>query len=289
MITGEDDDEEEKDKSFFGIKMTKKQWNATKFPMKSFISDLLSPLPITDEIVVSGFDMLMERYPMISDDEIKKQVQDRNEARLLKGDEPMDSKQEAKFIEQLKLQNTYSVAFNRESLGKSLGVAGIAIDTYLELSEMTRMAYTGEFEDDMGYGPKTKHLTKEGQELVKDAIPWMLAYSTGLVPKDVGVVARKVVSAAKKDAISESKNEGITNLKKELGRTPKAWEESLVLNTTKKVNTITDAIAFAERFGGLTERQGKEFAKLIELTGDYGYMDLKRIQDNETADQILKK
>jgi hypothetical protein len=61
------------------------------------------------------------------------------------------------------------------------------------------------------------------------------------------------------------------------------------MNTTKKVPTLVEAIKFAERFGGLTESQGKEYAKLIEITGDYGYLDLKRIQEGETADQILKK
>jgi hypothetical protein len=141
----------------------------------------------------------------------------------------------------------------------------------------------------MGFGPKKKYISKKDQELVKWTLLPMVLYSTGLVPKDAGVVSRKVVSTVKKRSISETKLNSTNELKTELGRKPKDWEESLVMNTTKKVPTLVEAIKFAERFGGLTESQGKEYAKLIEITGDYGYLDLKRIQEGETADQILKK
>jgi hypothetical protein len=289
MITGEDDEEEKKERSFFGIKMTNKQWNATKFPVKSLISDILSPFPLFDDAVVLGFDKLMSNFPMISDEDIKQAIQDQNDARMLKGGEPMDAEQETNFVKALKSKNTYAVTFQNESIGRQYGVPGIAFDTYTELAEMSRLAYTGEFEDDMGYGPKLKHISKKDQEIVKWTLLPMMLYSTGLVPKDAGVVSRKVVNTVKKRAISDNKFKNVGYLKDELGRKPKDWEESLVMNTTKKIPTLVDAIKFAERFGGLTESQGKEYAKLIELTGDYGYMDLKRIQANETADQIIKK
>lgn len=288
-ITGEDDEEEKKERSFFGIKMTNKEWNATKFPVKSLVSDVISPFPLFDDAVVFGFDELMSNFPMISDEDIKKAIQDQNDARALKGQEPMDAEQEANLIQSLKDKNTYKVTFQKESLGRQYGVPGIAFDTYTELAEMAQLAYTGEFEDDMGFGPKKKYISKKDQELVKWSLIPMVLYSTGLVPKDAGVVARKVVNTVKKRSISETKFNNTNELKKELGRKPKDWEESLVMNTTKKVPTLVEAIKFAERFGGLTESQGKEYAKLIEITGDYGYLDLKRIQDGETADQILKK
>jgi hypothetical protein len=288
-ITGEDDEEEKKERSFFGIKMTKKEWNATKFPVKSLVSDILSPFPLFDDAVVFGFDELMSNFPMISKEDIDKAIQDQNDARALKGQDPMDAEQEANLIKNLKDKNTYAVTFQKESLGRQYGVPGIAFDTYTELADMAQLAYTGEFEDDMGFGPKKKYISKKDQELVKWTLLPMVLYSTGLVPKDAGVVSRKVVSTVKKRSISETKFNNTNELKTELGRKPKAWEESLVMNTTKKVPTIVEAIKFAERFGGLTESQGKEYAKLIEITGDYGYLDLKRIQEGETADQILKK
>jgi hypothetical protein len=288
-IAGEDDEEEKKERSFFGIKMTKKQWNATKFPVKSFVSDLISPLPLTDDLVTFGFDKLMENFPMITQEEINQSIKDQNDARALKGQDPMDAEMEANFINELKKQNTYSVTFKTDGAGRAYGVPGIAFDTYMELADIAKMATTGEFVEDIGYGPKTKHLSKNDQELVKYVTIPMVLYATGLVPKDFGTVARKVVNTVKKRSINDNKFNNVSALKDELGRKPKEWEESLVMNTQKKLPTIIEAIQFAERFGGLTEIQGKEFAKYIELTGDYGYLDLKRIQEGETADQILKK
>ena len=288
-ITGEDDEEEKKERSFFGIKMTKKQWNATKFPVKSLISDVLSPFPLFDDAVVLGFDKLMSNFPMISDEDIKQAIQDQNDARMLKGGEPMDAEQEANFVKALKSKNTYAVTFQNESLGRQYGVPGIAFDTYTELAEMSRLAYTGEFEDDMGYGPKLKHISKSDQEIVKWTLLPMMMYSTGLLPKDAGVVSRKVVNTIKKRAISDTKFKNVGYLKEELGRKPKEWEESLVMNTTKKVPTIVEAIKFAEKWAKLTESEEKEYAKYFMKTGDYNYLDLKRIEDGETADQILKK
>jgi hypothetical protein len=288
-IAGEDDEEEKKERSFFGIKMTKKQWNATKFPVKSFVSDLISPLPLTDDLVTFGFDKLMANFPMITQEEINQSIKDQNDARALKGQDPMDAEMEANFIEKLKQQNTYSVTFKTDGAGRAYGVPGIAFDTYMELADMAKMATTGEFIEDIGYGPKTKHLSKNDQELVKYMTIPMVLYTTGLVPKDFGTVARKVVNTAKKRSINDNKFKNISALKDELGRKPKEWEESLVMDTQKKLPTIIETIQFAERFGGLTESQGKEFAKLIELSGDYNYFNLKRIQEGETADQILKK
>jgi hypothetical protein len=289
LITGDDEEEEKKERSFLGIKMTKKEWSATKFPVKSFVSDLLSPLPLTDDLVTFGFDKMMENFPMITQEEITQSIKDQNDARALRGQEPMNAEQEANFTEKLKQQNTYSVTFKTDAAGRAYGVPGIAFDTYMELAEMSRMAVTGEFTEDIGYGPKTKYLTKEGQELVKYMTIPMALYSTGLVPKDFGTVARKVVNSTKRKAISETKNKNIGLLKEELGRKPNEWEKDLVINTDKRLTGLVDAIKFADRFGGLTPEQGAEYVKLIEKTGDYDYLKLKRIQDGETADQILKK
>ena len=114
-ITGEDDEEEKKERSFFGIKITKKEWNATKFPVKSLVSDIVSPFPLFDDAVVFGFDELMSNFPMISDEDIKKAIQDQNDARALKGQDPMDAEQEANLIKNLKDKNTYKVTFQKKA------------------------------------------------------------------------------------------------------------------------------------------------------------------------------
>jgi hypothetical protein len=287
-IVGDDEEEEKKERSFFGIKMTKKEWNATKFPVKSFISDLLSPLPLTDDLVTFGFDKMMERFPMITQEEITQSIEDQNAIRSLRGQEPMNDEQKANFTEKLKQQNTYSVTFKTDGAGRAYGVPGIAFDTYMELADMGRMAVTGEFTEDIGYGPKTKYLTKEGQELVKYMTIPMVLYSTGLVPKDFGTVARKVVSSAKKKAISETKNKNIGLLKEELGRKPNEWEKNLVINTDKRLTGLVDAIKFAETYANLTPAQGEEYVKVLKEYSDYDFFILKALENNIKAEDIIK-
>jgi hypothetical protein len=287
-IVGDDEEEEKKERSFFGIKMTKKEWNATKFPVKSFVSDLLSPLPLTDDLVTFGFDKMMENFPMITQEEITQSIEDQNAIRSLRGQEPMNAEQEANFTEKLKQQNTYSVTFKTDGAGRAYGVPGIAFDTYMELAEMGRMAVTGEFTEDIGYGPKTKYLTKEGQELVKYMTIPMVLYSTGLVPKDFGTVARKVVNSTKKKAISETKNKNIGLLKEELGRKPNEWEKNLVINTDKRLTGLVDAIKFAETYANLTPTQGEEYVKVLKEYSDYDFFILKALENNIKAEDIIK-
>jgi GNAT superfamily N-acetyltransferase len=287
-IVGDDEEEEKKERSFFGIKMTKKEWNATKFPVKSFVSDLLSPLPLTDDLVTFGFDKMMENFPMITQEEITQSIEDQNAIRSLRGQEPMNAEQEANFTEKLKQQNTYSVTFKTDGAGRAYGVPGIAFDTYMELAEMGRMAVTGEFTEDIGYGPKTKYLTKEGQELVKYMTIPMVLYSTGLVPKDFGTVARKVVNSTKKKAISETKNKNIGLLKEELGRKPNEWEKNLVINTDKRLTGLVDAIKFAETYANLTPAQGEEYVKVLKEYSDYDFFILKALENNIKAEDIIK-
>jgi hypothetical protein len=287
-IVGDDEEEEKKERSFFGIKMTKKEWNATKFPVKSFVSDLLSPLPLTDDLVTFGFDKMMENFPMITQEEITQSIKDQNAIRSLRGQEPMNDEQKANFTEKLKQQNTYSVTFKTDGAGRAYGVPGIAFDTYMELAEMGRMAVTGEFTEDIGYGPKTKYLTKEGQELVKYMTIPMVLYSTGLVPKDFGTVARKVVNSTKKKAISETKNKNIGLLKEELGRKPNEWEKNLVINTDKRLTGLVDAIKFAETYANLTPAQGEEYVKVLKEYSDYDFFILKALENNIKAEDIIK-
>ena len=47
-------------------------------------------------------------------------------------------------------------------------------------------------------------------------------------------------------------------------------------------------IEFIERNGGLTERQGREYLKVMKAIGEPSVSDLTRIKNGETADQILK-
>jgi hypothetical protein len=284
------DDEEEKDRRFLNFKTTRQQWNATKFPVKSFITDLLSPFPIIgDDIVAESFDFVMSFYPMITKEDIDQAISDKNAMLVLRGGDPMDDKAEAKFIEKLKEVNTYSVnSFKNKKWADSYGVPGIAFDTYTELFDLGKMATTGELTEDIGYGPKTKYLTKEGQDLATEMILPMVLFATGLAPKDLGTFSRKVINIAKKSSISETKQENIGLLKEELGRKPKDWEKNLVINTDKKITGVVDAINFAERFANLTPVQSEEYVKVIKEYGDYDFFILQALEKNVKAEDIIK-
>ena len=290
LYAGVDDEEEEKDRRFIFGKTTRKQWNATKFPVKSFITDLLSPFPlIGDDIVAESFDFAMSFYPMITKEDIDQAIADKNELLVLRGGEPMDDKEKAKFIEKLKEANTYSVnSFKNKRWADSYGVPGIAFDTYIELFDLGKMATTGEFTEDIGYGPKTKYLTKEGQDLAREMILPMVLFSTGVAPKDLGTFARKVINIAKKTSISETKKENIGLLKEELGRQPKEWEKNLVINTEKRMTGLVDAINFADRFANLTPAQGEEYVKVLKEYSDYDFFILQALEKNIKAEDIIK-
>jgi hypothetical protein len=226
---------------------------------------------------------------MITKEDIDQAIADKNATLVLRGGEPMDKKQEAEFVEKLKEANTYSVnSFKNKKWGESYGVPGIAFDTYIELFDLGKMATTGEFTEDIGYGPKTKYLTKEGQDLATEMILPMVLFATGVAPKDLGTFARKVVNIAKKKSISQNKQENIGLLKEELGRKPNEWEKNLVIKTEKRMTGLVDAIKFAETYANLTPAQGEEYVKVIEQYNDYDFFILKALEKNMKAEDIIK-
>ncbi len=285
-----DDEEEKKDKSLFGLKMTTKQFNATKFPVKSIVGDILSPLPFLDDIVVMGFDKAMELSPQISNEDIKKAVEEKNAILKLQGKDEMDDNAKAKFIEQLKADNIYSVAFKNDSQsGRSYGMIGIAGDTYKELIELSRMAYTGEFEDEYEGRVTNRYLPEEDRKILQNiSVPLMILYSTGIAPKDLGTVARKVTNIVKKKGITENQHEKEKEVKKQIKRDLSSWEFELV-QTRKKANGVVDEINYVESKGGLDDKQGKEYVKLIDAISSPSDDMLRDIQKGMTADQIIKK
>ncbi len=56
----------------------------------------------------------------------------------------------------------------------------------------------------------------------------------------------------------------------------------------KESETAISEIEFIERNGGLTERQGREYLKVMKAIGEPGIRDIIDIKDGKTADQILK-
>ena len=285
-----DDEEEKKDKSFFGLKMTTKQFNATKFPVKSIVGDILSPLPFFDDIVTMGFDKTMEYFPQISNEDINKAVEEKNAILRLKGENEMDANARAKFIEQLKSDNIYSVSFKNDSQsGRAYGMIGIAYDTYKEMIDLSEMAYSGEFEDEYQGRVIKKYLPEGDRKILQNiSVPLMILYSTGIAPKDLGTVARKVTNIVKKKGITENQHEKEKEVKKQINRDLSKWEFELV-KTRKKSDGVVNEINFVERNGGLTDKQGLEYVKLLDVMPEPTTDMLRDIQNGKTVDQIIKK
>jgi hypothetical protein len=67
-----DDDEEEKNKKFLGLDITKQQYNATKYPVKAIFNDIISPLPIMDFATTWSLNKALSYLPYLNDTEIDK-------------------------------------------------------------------------------------------------------------------------------------------------------------------------------------------------------------------------
>ena len=290
LLVGDDDEEEKKDKSLLGLKMTSKQYSATKFPIKSIVGDILSPLPIFDDLITMGFDKVMENFPQVSDEDIKKAVEEKNTILRLQGKDEMDDNAKTKFIDQLKSDSIYSVAFKNDGQsGRAYGMMGIAYDTYKELIDLSAMAYTGEFEDEYQGRVTNKYLPEEDRKILQNiSVPLMILYSTGIAPKDLGTVARKVTNIVKKKGVTENQHEKEKEVKKQINRDLNEWEFELV-KTRKKANGVVDEINYVESKGGLDDKQGKEYVKLMEAFPTPSDDMLRDIQKGMTADQIIKK
>jgi len=290
LLVGDDDEEEKKDKSLLGLKMTSKQYSATKFPVKSIVGDILSPLPIFDDLITMGFDKVMENFPQVSDEDIKKAVEEKNTILRLQGKDEMDDNAKTKFIDQLKSDSIYSVAFKNDGQsGRAYGMMGIAYDTYKELIDLSAMAYTGEFEDEYQGRVTNKYLPEEDRKILQNiSVPLMILYSTGIAPKDLGTVARKVTNIVKKKGVTENQHEKEKEVKKQINRDLNEWEFELV-KTRKKANGVVDEINYVESKGGLDDKQGKEYVKLMDAFPTPSDDMLREIQKGMTADQIIKK
>ncbi len=275
-LLGDEDDEEAK---------KKKMINATKYPIKNIVNDIISPIPMTDGLVTWGLNQSLAQYPWMDNKEIKDAVNSRNKVLELKGEDPMDDKAKAEFIAKIKEEAVYQVF--EDDFDRSYGMIGIVGSTYQELGEMGKLATTGEFTDEYQGRETTKVLLESDRKKVAYAVPFMIAYSTGLLPKDIGSISRNYVNRIKKKAITEKQYERFEGVKKDLGRNLESWEIQLVKDK-KESETAIDEIKFIERNGGLTERQGREYLKLMKAIGEPTVSDLTKIKNGQTADQILK-
>jgi hypothetical protein len=275
-LLGDDEDEEAK---------KKKMINATKYPIKSIVNDIVSPLPMTDFISTWGLNQALAQYPWMSDKEIKDAVNSRNKILELKGEPSMTESEEKEFIDNIKKEATYQVF--EDDFDRSYGMIGIAGSTYQELAEISNLATTGKFMDEYEGRETPKVLLEADRKKVGYAVPFLIAYSTGVLPKDIGSISKNYVKGIKKKGVTEKQYDRYSDVQKDLGRNLKSWEIQLVKDK-KESETAISEIKFIERNGGLTERQGREYLKVMKAIGEPSVSDIVKIKEGQTADQILK-
>jgi predicted transposase YbfD/YdcC len=275
-----DDDDEEKER-LLGIEISKELKNATKYPLRSMITDFLSPAPILDNLVVGGANALLrqsEDKEMIDDAVSKK-----NLMLEVLGKDKMDEDQKEKFIKKFKKDHEYQL-FNDEK--KSLGTIGIGIDLYTEIMDNAKTAYTGQYTQDYMGNESERFLLPKDQDNIKNAVIFETLFALGIVPRDVNTVTKNIIKLSKKNSLTETQYEKYKAVGKETGAKVTGWKMDLTKSKSKLETTVSE-IEWIEKHGGLNEKQGKEYVKLSAAFDEVSYRDLQRIQSGKTADQII--
>jgi hypothetical protein len=275
-----DDDDEEKEK-LLGMEVSKEMKNATKYPLRSMITDFLSPAPVLDNLVVGGANALLrqsEDKEMIDDAVSKK-----NLMLEVLGKDKMDEDQKEKFIKKFKKDHEYQL-FNDEQ--KSWGTIGIGTDLYIEIMDNAKTATTGKYTQDYMGNESERFLLPKDQENIQNAVIFEALFALGIVPRDVNTVTKNIIKLSKKNSLTENQFEKYKAVGKETGSKVTGWKMDLTKSKSKLETTVSE-IEWIEKNGGLTEKQGKEYVKLSAAFDEVLYRDLQKIQSGKTADQII--
>jgi len=276
-----DDDDEEKEK-LLGMEMSKEMKNATKYPLRSMVTDFLSPIPIADNTVVGGANLLLSQLS-VDQDMIDEAVSKKNLMLKASGKEKMNDEEKQKFIKKFKKDQEYQL-FNDEK--KSYGTIGIGYDTYKELIDNMNTAYTGQYTQDYMGNESERFLLPKDQDNIKNAVIFEALFALGIVPRDVNTVTKNIIKLSKKNSLTENQYEKYKAVGKETGSKVTGWKMDLTKSKSKLETTVSE-IEWIEKHGGLTEEQGKEYVKLSSAFDEVSYRDLQRIQSGKTADQII--
>ena len=278
-LVGDDDDEDkENDKKWFE--------SATKFPVKSMINDIFSPIQMADKYVTMSTDFLLSLTTGDTDAELDELVKQENEIRSLKDQDPMTEKQEEKFRQESKNKSLYQVG-NKYDDNAGLGMVSIASDLYTKIYDDYSLAMTGEFEDDYKGNITIKRIRPIEQDLMKNTLYFSTLFAMGILPKESDQVVTKIVNMVKKNAMSESEYTKYEAFKKEFKREPSPFDMGLI-KSDKEYDYISKDIDWVNRKGGLNLAQGREYVKLLNIMGEVTTSTLLQIKAGKTADQIAK-
>jgi hypothetical protein len=280
-ISGDDDDEEKE--KLLGMEISKEMKNATKYPLRSMVTDFLSPVPPADQFVVGTANYLLRQLPL--DKEMLNDAIDKKNLMLkISGKEKMNDEEKQNFIEKYKEDHEYQL-FNDEF--KTWGTIGIGYDVYSEIIDNSITANTGQYTQDYMGNKSERFLLPKDQENIGKAniVEWL--YGVGVLPRDFSTLAKNVIKLSKKNSLTETQYEKYKAVGKETGGKVTGWKMDLVKSKSKTESTLEE-LEWIKGYGGLTEKQGQEYIKLSKLVDEVSYMQLMDLQSGMTADKIIK-
>lgn len=304
LIYGDDDDENEEERK-------KRMKDASKFPIKSLIGDLVSPAPIVDEILVNVFDMFSDDTPFIKDlvspteKEVNDAVNKENERRALNytGNVAlkfkMNPEEERKFREKYLRDNSYKLGNDYPGAKESgrYGLFSVGYDQWKRFVDRYDMATTGEYLETDQFGNTTKkYLGDQDKNLVK------LTYFMGDLPAIIGgsfkegsQISNNIYKKIEKNSYTYEQYGVYKEFKKRYNREPQAWESMLIreninfLPTEQSKKSITEVVDYIKDLGGFTNKEGKEFVKALgKITESYDWNQYyKMIKSGKKYEDLL--
>jgi len=288
-LFGDDDDDDKEEDKLGSLESNKKIWSAGKYAMSSVIKDILSPFPTGGDIVVdAGTNYLIDLFDinLADEDDVQKAVDAENEIRLLNREDPMSKKEISELRKSIMEQGEIKVWEDKAFL-KDLGVLSIGVNTVRDLDDAYNFYKDGYYVDDK---EKKRYILDRDKEDLGFVVFGKLLTAIGLAPKDIGDISRYGLKEFKNKTITEKKYEKYTEIKKEIKREPTDGELYLILNSGQDVkNVVSDIEMLKKHFGGLTEKEAKEYLKLKDYKLSPSKFKIEEIKKGKTAEQIKKE
>jgi len=278
-IGGEDEPEEED--------VQKSLERQLSYTIGTVAKDIFSPVPLfTDSPVIYGADFLMKKIaPSYMEDDAKEALKTENEARELSGKPALEGKKAQEFIDNY-IEERRIKASQYDSQGPG-GVYRITLDKGIEVYKSLNLAYNGEFESE-GFGGKmeTKYIDSEGQDKMKEIMPYYLAWSALGIPAEFGSVFRKIENNVKKEnKLTEKQHEALNEVLEATGRKKEGEVEKYLVKKMRATQTessserVLNELDWIDSQGGLkNERQVKKYIEIFETEGSVGIRDMQEIQ-----------
>lgn len=278
-LMGYDEPEEEKEK--------RKGYTKEQFGV-NLIKDLLSPHPWLDGVTVAAANEITSKIQdfTYSKEDLKLAVDERNTYLESRDKDPMDAKTEKEFRQQwIDEQKLNFEQYNSEKF-ISAGSLTIMLDKAIEFKELVEVASTGKYTKEYNGNEVEKVLLPEDQKKLDLAVWLDGLYLAGLLPREGGTIAKKMLKVAENRGLTESQYEEYKAIKKATGDVD-GYKLDLMKSTMSIDNVITE-IEWVENNGGLTREQSKVYTKVRYILKDVDAQTLKKIQRGMTAEQITK-